>query len=102
MSRRPLKVHDRQVKAYYGRLDGENDIIYAWGKDVGKRRGGNTLHYLLGSKRPTLAITPEEVAKSLDGRFFYGPSVLEALDAAGYDLTTLRLSIELKKEAAAA
>lgn len=93
---RAPKVKPGQLMAYYGRVDGDSpDVCFAWGAGLNKRFG-NLLHYILGSKRIELAFSDEDRKKAAGRPYFFDKSALERLDEAGFDLRTLRFSIELK------
>lgn len=86
-----------EVIVHYGRLPGDNpDIIYSWGGAGATKRHSNTLAYLLGAQRIEVARTAEEKAKACGGEYFFGPTALELLDQAGFDLSTLHISIRVK------
>ena len=56
------------------------------------RADGNLLLTYMGSKRTTVKFGPSGIIYTED------PSLLEELDRRGYDLTTIKFSIEKKKE----
>lgn len=86
---RAPKVKPGQLMAYYGRVDGDApDVCFAWGAGLNKRHG-NLLHYILGAKRMTFA--------DKGPGYEFEPSALEQLEAAGYDLSTLKFSIQQKE-----
>jgi hypothetical protein len=72
---------------FYGRLPGDSapDTLYAWGDGCSKCDGA-LLNCVLGSKRPP--IVPSEP---------WQPSLLDELEARGYDLATLNFSIKKKE-----
>ena len=87
---RKPKLKDGELLVYWGKLPHDApDIIYAREGDAGMKRDGAALHYYLGCKRPDPQVTPI-FSKML-------PSMLEDLEARGYDITTLRFSI-MKKQ----
>lgn len=91
------KAKPGQLLAFWGRLPGdEPDMIFAWGDRLNKRHG-NLLHYILGSKRVELAFSDEERKKANGKDYYFGRTALEMLEDAGYDLSTLKFSIEMKK-----
>lgn len=86
-----------QLIAYYGRLDRDPpDIVFAWGGEGANSRHGCLLHLIFGSHRIELTNAEEKRRSGRDWAF--GKSALELLDAAGFDLTTIRFSIEVKKK----
>lgn len=87
--RRP-KLRDGELRVYWGKLPGdEPDVIYEWRGEVGMKRDSRLLSYHLGSKH----------ADPFDKHPFskMNPSLFEELEARGYDLTTLRFSIQKKR-----
>jgi len=88
---RKPKLKDGELRMYWGRLPGDcPDVIYAWQGDSSMKRDSALLHYRLGSQHPDPHAQPI-FSKML-------PSLLEDLEARGYDLTTLHFSI-MKKAA---
>jgi hypothetical protein len=86
-----------EVIVHYGRLPGDNpDIIYSWGGAGATKRHSNVIAHILGSKRIELAFSPEEKAKAGGQNYFFGDTALEMLDRAGFDISTLRFSIQVK------
>lgn len=86
-----------QLLVYYGKLPGDNpDMVFAWGGEGASKRASNILHYYMASKRVEL-VYGEDRAKNNGIPYKFGPSMFEALDAAGFDLRTLQFSIEFKK-----
>lgn len=87
-----------QLLAYFGKLPGDNpDIVYAWGGDGATKRHGNLMHYLFGT--PRVELLHGDAAKKEGHPWRFGKSLLQELEAAGCDLTTLRFSIEMKPAA---
>jgi hypothetical protein len=87
-----------EVIVHYGRLPGDGpDIIYSWGGEGASKRHSNVIAYILGSKRIEMALTDEEKAKAGGRGFFFGDTALELLDRSGFDISTLRFSIQVKK-----
>lgn len=86
-----------QLIAYYGKLPHDNpDIVYAWGGEGVGKRHGSMLHCLFGTSRLELVWCDDQIKNG--GRpYKFGKSMLEMLDEAGFDLTTLKFSIELKQ-----
>jgi hypothetical protein len=79
-----------ELKAVWGRAERGDapDIVYAWGEGV-NRADGRMLHNALSGERlrPTM--------KNLGG-YEVDKSFLEELENRGYDLTTLKFSIQKK------
>lgn len=93
---RARKVKPGQLVMYYGKLPGDSpDVVYAWGGDGAGKRHGNLLSWLMGGPRIELLFGEDREKAHRDWR--HGRSILEELDAAGFDLTTLRFSIEIKR-----
>ncbi len=89
MPRDSCKPKDGQLVARWGYADGEGpDICFYAGQGVG-RADQALLHHALTSKRPV-------AMKALMGEIEFDPSLVEDLEARGYDLTTLRFSIQKK------
>ena len=85
-----------QLIAYYGKLKDEKpDVVVAWGGEGADKRHGNLLFYILGSER--LELVHGDEAKALGRDWKFGKSAIRMLEEAGYDLSTLRFSIEMKK-----
>jgi hypothetical protein len=92
-----MKKRYRRVDAKPGELkirygtdgNGERDIVYAWGDGVPK---GDSwlLHSFFGWARTRPSMD------SMDG-YVTDPSLLEELNARGYDITTLKFSIQKKQ-----
>jgi hypothetical protein len=88
--RRP-KLKDGELRMYWGRLPHENpDLVLAYQGDAMMKRDTNLLHHHLCSQHPD----PHK------GPIFsvMNPSLIEELQARGYDITTLKFSI-MKKAA---
>lgn len=85
------KLKDGELRMYWGREDHDctPDVILAWQGDRMMKRDTNLLHYHLCSQ------IPDPFAKPLFSKM--QPSLIEELEARGYDLTTLKFSI-MKKE----
>lgn len=65
----------------------EPDICYAWGDGCSKR-DSHLLHNAIASKKPDPFASPAFSVML--------PSLLESLESAGYDITTLQFSIKKK------
>lgn len=90
---RAPKLKDGELRAYWGRVDGDcPDVVFAWQGDSSMKRDSAMLYYHIGSKHPDPHTQPIFI-KML-------PSLIEELDARGYDLTTLKFSIMKKPNAA--
>lgn len=87
--RRP-KLKDGELRIYWGRLPHDSpDVIYAWQGDSSMRRDTRMLNCYIGSQHP------DPFAKPIFSKM--NNSLLEELEARGYDLTTLKFSI-MKKQ----
>lgn len=76
---------DGELKVSWRKFEGEYDIVYDGGEGT-SRADRSYLHSVLGTKREVRTFTGTILE----------PSVLEELEARGYDLTTLRFSIKKK------
>lgn len=86
--RRPT-LKDGELRVYYGKLPHDNpDVIYAWQGDSSMKRDNALLFYHFGSKHPDPHVQP--IFSKMN------PSLLEELEARGYDITTLKFSIMKK------
>ena len=88
--RRP-KLQDGELRMYWGcdPHDRTPDIMLAWQGDRSMKCDTNLLHYVMCSKKPKINL----------GKIDWStmePSLIEELDARGYDLTTLKFSIKKK------
>ena len=73
----------------WGKVDGDRpEMCYAWGEGASKR-DMHLLHMVIASQRPD-PFADRPFSKML-------PSLLEDLEARGYDLTTLRFSVSKKQ-----
>lgn len=91
---RKPKLKDGELQMYWGRVDGDvPDVILAWQGDRMMKRDTNMLHSFMCSQRP------DPFAKPLFSKM--DPSMIEELEARGYDLTTLKFSIMKKKQVSA-
>jgi hypothetical protein len=80
-----------QLKVQFGRLAGDTpDIIYARGDGI-PRADAHLLHNVLASKRPCVDIAAPDILS-------WEPSLFDELEARGYDISTLRISIEKKHD----
>ena len=79
---RKRKTKPGRLEAYYGKDDsGDIDVVLAYGAGLSKRHGA-LLYYLLCCKRHTPNGEQE-------------PSMLDQLQARGFDIKTLRFSVDL-------
>lgn len=87
--RRPV-LKDGELRVYFGRLPHENpDIIFSWQGDHCMKRDSNLLYYHFSCKRPTVSLNGADWSNM-------EPSLIEELDRRGYDITTLKFSIQKK------
>ncbi|MEJ2043675.1 MAG: hypothetical protein P8X74_03740 [Reinekea sp.] len=81
---RAPKAKDGELKAQWGKLPYDNpNLCYAWGDGIPKC-DGRLLHYMFAGKRYS------PIDKTWDDSF------IEELEKRGYDLTTLKFSIQKK------
>ena len=87
---RTPKLQTGELRMYWGRESHGRapDIMLAWQGDSSMERDTQLLHYMMCSKHP------DPSAKPLFS--VMRPSLMEELDARGYDLTTLKFSIKKK------
>ena len=90
---RTPKLKDGELRMYWGKPSRHDnpDVVLAWQGDQLMKRDTNMLHYYMCSKRP------DPLAKPLYS--VMQPSMLEELEARGYDITTLKFSIQKKVQA---
>lgn len=88
---RKPKLHDGELRAYWGRADKHDapDVVLAWQGDRMMKRDTNMLHYYMCSKRV------DPLAKPLYSSM--QPSMIEELEARGYDITTIEFRIRKKQ-----
>lgn len=95
---RRLHAKPGQLLVYYGKLPGDNpDICFAWGGEGATRRDGALLHYMFSGKRMQ-PVYGQERDENHGLPWKFDKSFLEELEARGYDLTTLKFSIQLKRQ----
>lgn len=77
-----------EIKIVYGKTDrySDPDICVAWGAGGADKSDGRYAMHALTEKRLGYAFPSMEVEQR--------PSVIEELEARGYDITTLRFSIQ--------
>jgi hypothetical protein len=87
-----------QLIAYWGKTSRHDapDVCIAWGGDGAVRADGHLLYGALCAKRIEPCLRSESPIGS-DHRFIH--SFVEELERRGYDLTTLRFSVEQTKTA---
>lgn len=83
-----MRAKPGQLKAQWGRVDrwSDKDVCYIWGDGVPKC-DSRLLHSVLSTQRMRLKI---------EGGHDFEPSFLEELEVRGYDITTIRFSIQKK------
>lgn len=87
--RKPV-LKSGELRVYWGKEPHDNpDVILAWQGDGSMRADTRLLHNYLCSQHP------DPFAKPLFSKM--KPSLLQELEARGYDITTLRFSI-MKKQ----
>ncbi len=80
------RARDGQIKAQWGKLaDQDADLVYVWGRGASSADAW-LLHDTL-SLKPYMQLTKE-----------FCPSFLEELESRGYDLRTLKISVEKKRD----
>jgi hypothetical protein len=89
---RAPKLADGELRIYWGREPHNKipDLMFAYQGNSFMKRDTNMLHYFMATKHP------DPMTKPLYSKM--DPSMIEELDARGYDLTTLKFSI-MKKAA---
>lgn len=87
---RAPKLQDGELRMYWGREshDRAPDVILAWQGSKTMKADTNLLHYVMCSQHPDPHKHPIFSVMR--------PSLIEELDARGYDLTTLKFSIKKK------
>lgn len=93
---RRRKAKPGQLIAYYGKAErwDKPDVCIAWGGDGAKQADASLLYVALCAKRMEPCLRSESPIKS-DHKFV--ESFVEELEKRGYDLTTLKFSIEQKR-----
>ncbi len=85
-----------ELLVYFGKLPHDGpDICYAWGGGGASKRDANLITHFFGGKRCEPVFGDE---RSQQGGLPYKwePRLIEELEARGYDLTTLKFSIQKK------
>lgn len=86
-----------ELIVYYGKLPYDSpDVCFGWGGAGADKRDGALLHYMFGGKRQRLAISDEDKKAAGGYPVVFDKSFLEELVERGYDLTTLKFSIQKK------
>lgn len=87
---RKPKLKDGELRMYWGREPHDSpDVMLAWQGDRMMKRDTSLLHFHLCSRHP------DPHAKPIFSKM--EPSLIEELEARGYDLKTLKFSIMKKK-----
>ena len=85
----PPRARPGQLKVQFGKVaDHDPDLIYARGEGVPSADGW-LLHDAL--------VSPKWKGPLCADKFAFDPSLLEELEARGYDITTLKISIDKKQ-----
>lgn len=93
---RAPKAKPGELKAQWGKWPGDlPELCYVWGAGISKR-DANLMHDMLCEKRARLAFGDDRL--KLGPPIIYDKSFLQELEARGYDITTLRFSIQKKTE----
>lgn len=79
-----------ELKAAYGRADrySEPSVVYVWGGDGAAKGDARMLASLIEDKRKEYAFPSMQIEDR--------PSLIEELEARGYDITTLRITVQQK------
>lgn len=94
---RARKAKPGQLLLYYGKLPGDSpDIVGAWGGEGASSRDSKLLMNAFCSKRLSLAFSDEDRKKSGNLPYFWDKNLIDELTDRGYDISTLKFSIELK------
>lgn len=81
---RSVNAREGQLLVKYGKLPyDEPDLIYAWGEGTSKADGNLLVHYISGKRYSPFNKKWED-------------SLVEELEKRGYDITTLKISIQKK------
>lgn len=84
---RTIRAKPGELRAYYGKADRWSgpDVCYAWG-DGTSSADGRLLHCALSTERLTFDFPGTGTV--------FEPSLIKELEARGYDITTLRFTIQ--------
>lgn len=86
--RKPI-LKDGELRVYYGKLPhDEPDVVFEWRGDSSMMRDTRLLYSVLACPKPDL------FAKPLFSKM--EPSLLQELEARGYDISTIKFSIQKK------
>jgi len=90
---RRQKLKNGELRIYYGKLPFDSpDIVFEWNGDSSMKFDSRYLHYYLGCKKPNIKNKMTDYS-DMQNSFF------EELIARGYDIATLKFSIQkLKKQ----
>lgn len=82
-----------QLRVYYGIAERGDapDICLAWGGNGANKRDSNLLHMVICGKRLRLAYGEE---RDKEGPYVFDCSLIDELKTRGYDISTLRFSIQ--------
>lgn len=88
---RKPKLKDGELRVYWGRLPHDNpDVVFAWQGDSMMKRDTSLLCNMFCSKQPDPFARPIFSVMR--------PSLVDELKARGYDITTLKFSIQKLKD----
>lgn len=91
MRYRTPKAKPGQLKMQYGRLLGDYpDLCYVWG-DGCRSEDSRLLHNVFATKRQRITFGDERDKKGL---VVFDPSFIDELKSRGYDIKTLKFSIQ--------
>lgn len=94
---RTPKAKEGQLLARWGKLrHASPDLVFAWGHGVPKC-DASLLYGVFGAKQVRIAFNDEDRKKSGGRSYYFDKTLAEELTERGYDITTLRFSIERKK-----
>lgn len=86
---RKPKMKDGELRMYWGKLPHDNpDVVLSWQGDRSMKCDTALLHYVVCSPKPSLTHMPLFSKMEL--------SLIDELIARGYDITTLKFSIQKK------
>ncbi|WP_374349202.1 hypothetical protein [Chitinimonas sp.] len=89
--RRP-KLKDGELRVYWGKLPHDcPDVIFAWQGETSMKGDSRLLHYYLAGQQPDPFVTP------LFSKM--RPSLIQELEARGYDITTIEFRIRKRETA---
>jgi hypothetical protein len=87
---RAPKAKPGELKAQWGKVEGEVDLCFAWGGAGATKSDSALLQQVLANKRYLPSF------KGPLGTYETENSLVEELEARGYDITTIRFSIQKK------